>query len=238
MYLGPTSVFVLLWELGIGEAETEDGSLVAWTTGGEGPTYKPQKERHEVEQTLTCKHTCTTQRSDQSSWTQSVVLQLTLERVFLARASWACLRSIGRSVLLPVHLFVLRKWTIVVNMAGIGIRMKSDSGRRQSVFSVSKVIPGKDTFPWEEEEDWVVVTELELVVAMVPKVDGVGETDTLLLLSVVEDVDGCGTVWVELVEDGKLVKTLDVVAKDAVRAWMGWKQANIMNKQTAWRKVS
>ena len=53
---------------------------------------------------------------------------------------------------------------------------------------------------------------------MVPKVDGVGETDTLLLLSVVEDVDGCGTVWVELVEDGKLVKTLDVVAKDAVRA--------------------
>ncbi len=85
---------------------------------------------------------------------------------------------------------------MVINMAGIGIRMKSASGNRHSVFNVSRVTPGRDTlFPCDEEEeiDDSVVTGEEVdngaVVVMV-LMGGVRLWAELLLS--VEEVVGSG----------------------------------------------
>lgn len=66
--------------------------------------------------------------------------------VLFVRVSWACLSKPGRSELFPVHLLTLKNCTIVVNMAGIGIRTKSACGSLHRVLRVSKVTPGRDIF--------------------------------------------------------------------------------------------
>ena len=86
-------------------------------------------------------------------------------------------------------------------MAGIGIRMKSDCGSRQRVFSVSRVTPGSDTFPWEEVVGSDVVEEDELVE------DDVGVDDGILVTVLV----GVVRLWAGLLANGNTVEVGMVV---------------------------
>lgn len=60
----------------------------------------------------------------------------------MAMASCACWSSPVKSLLLPDHFWFLRNLTRVSNMAGMGMRDMSESGRRQRVLRVSSVTPG------------------------------------------------------------------------------------------------